>query len=548
MSVPDIIKNNEILNFLENEYMPKILGFAYLKTNSRDEAEDLAQEIYLQVIESVRRGKRIENIGAYVWTVANNVLCKKIRHRTANTCLELSELLKSDENIEDTYIKEETEASLRRMISMLSREYRNAVIMFYFDGMGVGDIAAEMKKSEGTVKWWLSESRKFIKDGMINMKEYGEKSYRPDTLTMSCQYNFGDNMEPMSCAKRKSAQNILSAAYEAPMSVEELSAELGISAPYIEDEVEFLTYNQLMKKTPSGKYQTDFVIMKTRGDDVIVKNYKECFPEYSDKLINFLESNREILESDDYNIGKFEWNRLLWVYIQMISCASEFRFKQEECGILTYKDIPDRPNNGHWIALGWLNGDKGIEQNLLDICPELKYFKYDGPCHHPRYDSGHFEQNFCHYWTGTDSSHFFDLKENVLILCKRIITGEIQIKDLDDDQKLIFSSALSSKLFIKDGDSYRQNYFFIYRNKYIKILEMSDEFYQSVVHLYRKAYKNILDTFKKEIPKHLHWQMVNQLTNKMVFVPCALYEANKKGILCSPDIEGREWLSLYQTN
>lgn len=530
----------EILNLLENEYLSKILGFAYLKTNSRDEAEELTQEVCLQIIEAVRRGRgrQIENIGSYIWTVANNVLCKKIKHRMTRSCLELSELMRSDEDIEDTYIKEETERSLRRTVSIMSRDYRDVVIMFYFDGLSVSEIAAKMNKPDGTVKWWLSEARKFIKDGMINMKEYGEKSYRPDTLTMSCQYNFGDNMEPVSCASRKSAQNILLAAYDKPMSIEDLSLELGISAPYIEDEVEFLTYNQLMKKTASGKYQTDFVILRSSSLDVAEKNYNASFPEYSDKLTAFLESKRDILESDEYNIGKFTWDRLLWAYIHMISSACEFRFKSEECKILTYNDIPDRPNNGHWVAIGWASA----ADSAPNITPE--YLRGEGVYNHGTPETE--EQLYIHNWSRFNCNKFFELKVNTMLLCRDIITGKVKIEDFDNEQKLIFTEAIEKNLFIKDGDTYRQNYFFIHEKQYKKLLEMSDEFYQSVIHLYRNAYKNILAKYESDVPKHLHWQMVNLLTNNMVFIPCTLYNANEKGLLSSKDAIGNEWLCMFQ--
>ncbi len=42
------------------DYTKKILGFAYEKTGNSCEAEDLAQEIMLQLIDCIKSGREIE--------------------------------------------------------------------------------------------------------------------------------------------------------------------------------------------------------------------------------------------------------------------------------------------------------------------------------------------------------------------------------------------------------------------------------------------------------------------------------------------------------
>lgn len=42
------------------DYTKKILGFAYKKTGNSCEAEDLAQEIMLQLIDCIKSGREIE--------------------------------------------------------------------------------------------------------------------------------------------------------------------------------------------------------------------------------------------------------------------------------------------------------------------------------------------------------------------------------------------------------------------------------------------------------------------------------------------------------
>ena len=156
----------------------------------------------------------------------------------------------------------------------MSGNHRKAVVMHYFDNMSCDEIGHILGKSSGTVKWWLHDARIAIEKGMNIMREYGEKSYRPGKLFMSCTGNPENNDEPMTCAKRKSAQNILLAAYNEPLTIIELCDELGISAPYIEDEVESLVENQFMNEVAKGKYQNDFVILPGNTPNVATKYIK----------------------------------------------------------------------------------------------------------------------------------------------------------------------------------------------------------------------------------------------------------------------------------
>ena len=83
------------------------------------------------------------------------------------------------------------------------------------------------------------------------------------------------------------------------MSIEELSTELGISAPYVEDEVKYLVENQLMKEI-SGKYQTDFVVLPGNVSTA-TEIYESCFPGYFNDLMAFLEKHKDLLTSEQLN-------------------------------------------------------------------------------------------------------------------------------------------------------------------------------------------------------------------------------------------------------
>jgi hypothetical protein len=428
---------------------------------------------------------------------------------------------------------------LRRELALLAGKYRQTVILHYFEGKTCEEIALIIGKPSGTVKWWLHEAKRFIKEGMNTMREFGEKSYKPANLAMSCQMQPGADMEPMSCAKRKSAQNILLAAYKQPLSVQELALELGISAPYIEDEAEYLTAQQLMKKS-GDKYQTDFVILPDSSAGIIESIYETCFPGYFDELIALLEANKEKLMSEPFNPAGFSWDRLLWVYLHLFTDINLCEFRRRVCKVVMWDDVPDRPNGGKWIAIGWGN-----------IFPEIaakngfkkEYMSWDGPVHKTHHDMA---QGFFHYRSGVDSSVFFDIPAGVFAVCRDIIKGVKEPDKLKEDDKLLFSYAIENKLFIKTDGGFKLNYCFIGAEQMKFIQSLCDGFYGKASGYFNQAYDMVTAEFEKMIPKHLHWQMGNLMSNYLnPFVTCSLYEAYNKGMLSQPDENNKEWLSLF---
>ena len=531
---------NELLSVLQDEYLPKIYSFSRMKISRLHDADELAGEIILQIVKYIRQGKPIENMNAFVWKVSHNTFCKLLRQKKYGNTVYLTEFIPSDENIEDDMIIKEDIKSLRRELSLMPEKYRQTVILYYFDGKTYEEIAKIISKPSGTVKWWLHEAKKFIKEGMNTMREFGEKSYKPANLVMSCQNNPGADMEPMSCAKRKSAQNILLAAYQKPLTVQELSLELGIAAPYIEDETEYLTEQQLMKKS-GDKYQTDFVILPDVTIGVVEKIYESCFPDYFDELMDLLESNKEKLISKPFNPAGFTWNRLLWMYLHLFTDKNLDRFRVEACKGIYGDDIPERPNGGKWIALGWGN----IFDEISAKNGWKEYFSWDGPVH--KMSHGEMTQGYFHYWSGVDSSVFFDIPVGVFAVCRDIIKG-IDPDKLSEEKKLLFSNAIENKLFIKTDDGFKLNYCFIGKEQMKFVKSLCDGFYENASVYFKKAWNIIIGEFEKIVPKNLHWQMGNILSNYLnPFVTCSLYEAYNKGILSQPDENTKTWLSLFAT-
>ncbi len=524
----------ELVTLLEEEYMAKILGFSYQKLQNRAEAEELASDIALEVLKVIRSGKEIGNFNAFVWSVSNHIFFNHLRKKKYGSVTSLTELLAAADNVEEELIKKEQENLLRREIAMLGEKYRRAVVLFYFEGKSCEEIGEILAQSTGTIKWWLHEARTSIKEGMEIMREYGEKSFNPGELFMSCQGNPGLNMEPISCAKRKLAQNILLAAYEEPVTIRELCAEHGVAAAYMEDEVAALVDNQLMKEVSRGKFQTDFVILPWNIEELQKKLYESCFPGYYEKLLAFLEEHKDQLTDKKCNRDGFTWERLLWVYIPLFTETVLNTFRAECCNFVNPVNM-QRPNGGQWIAIGYKGGSPEKQMQGKDI-PEYCFF--DGPVNKP----GVLVQGFFHHWSGTDSTVFFDLPAEGIKNCGKILNN----RAVEEDKYCeMIAEAMKWKLLSKHGEAITPNYYRITEEALLQIFPFVQSFYETAKPYFETAWKLILKEFEPAVPKHLHGQMGNFLSRILsTFVTCALYEGEKQGVLSGMEVEGKEWISL----
>lgn len=532
-------EREELLRALEEEMLPKIYGFCVLKMNTSQETEDLAQEICIEVLKVIRSGKPIENLNAFVWSVSNHMFYNYLRRKKYGTTVYLSDLLAGESDPAEEYILEEQKALLRRELALMTGDYRRVMILHYFENRSCEEIGAVLGKSAGTVRWWLHDARKKIEKGMNKMREFGEKSFHPGALSLSCQGFPGNNFEPMSCAERKSTQNILLAAYKAPVSVGELCTELGIAAVYVEDEIAYLVENQLMREVSRGKFQTDFVILPKDDGEIADRIYDALFPAYYEKLITFLEARKETLTSGRYNPGGFTWDRLLWVYLCIVTDSAINRYKAAHAISVEMSNFPFRPKGGRWIALGF-DGSAGTG----DLYPKKAYHEYNGPLH--KVEGEVFAQYLMHTWSDCTAEEFFEIPVEVLELCGEVIRGKVRPEEMDRDRKYLFSIALEKRLFVETPSGFRQNFFFVEWKEQQEIVRMAHAFYEESAELYEKAYDMILQWYVKTIPPHLHWQMGNFLSFKLNYLAtCSLYEALRQGILSEPGEEDRKWLSLF---
>lgn len=124
--------NKEELDVKITEVAKSILSYCIARTSNQIEAEDLAQDIMLEICKSVPNLKNEEAFYGFMWAIAGNVYkewCKREK-KFKEKCCEL------DDNFSVEELEEEDRTDihlLRRELTLLAEKYRKAVVLYYID-------------------------------------------------------------------------------------------------------------------------------------------------------------------------------------------------------------------------------------------------------------------------------------------------------------------------------------------------------------------------------------------------------------------------------
>jgi RNA polymerase sigma-70 factor (ECF subfamily) len=142
--------------FLEDEY-PQLVAAVAMASGSRAAAEDAVCEALSRAWERSEHGEMIESLGAWVTTVAMNLT----RSRWRRILAERRARARMDPprgELPDA----EAALDLRRALAGLPRRQREAIVLHYYLGHEVNEVARVLDVTAGTVKTNLHRARKAL--------------------------------------------------------------------------------------------------------------------------------------------------------------------------------------------------------------------------------------------------------------------------------------------------------------------------------------------------------------------------------------------------
>jgi len=147
--------NERAFNDLVLRHRKRIHAVATGLLGSADDAEDVAQEVFLKAYSALQEFRGDAQVYTWFYRICVNLCLNRLRQRKVRSFFGLDDLKNTlpdtrqpDDDIENL----ELSARARRAIAELPDKQRAVFIMRHFDGLPHAEIARIMNRDEGTIK------------------------------------------------------------------------------------------------------------------------------------------------------------------------------------------------------------------------------------------------------------------------------------------------------------------------------------------------------------------------------------------------------------
>lgn len=499
--------------------LESIFGFAVKRTYDRAEAEDLTQEIIVEIYRSFSAIKNAAVFDSWMWKLAHNTWCRWLTRKKKGNLQFIEGMINPESIVDNTlgfeekFIERETLDSLRWQIGCLSRNYRDIIILHYMMDKKCEEISKVLSIPKGTVRRQLCEARTKLKEGMNNMKDFGEKSYMPGRLITNVNGSIA-SFDPNSLFERILPQNIALAAYNKAVTIQELSRELGVSGVYLEDEINLLVDGDVLTKVGKDRYQTDFVIVTKdirQRLDPIIQNFGQ---KLTKTMYNELKENENKIRSIGFDGCDKPWEELVWVLFPFMIFIDDIDKISDKWKPV---DLPLRPGGDRW----WLVGFEGTRDK--------------NPYMGGRAVKGDFNKMYIAAMYSNKYSPLNQMLNDVeLSFCARFMDGGLSISEMDEKTRELAAGLIARGILKKDSDKCKLGI--------IALDQQESDVLHTVINNITEQYHGtevFLDAIHNELEKTVPSHLKGQLYSPTIFsfieaINCGLDILVSKGIIKAP--------------
>jgi len=169
-----VLKGDKVaFSYLVNTYEDMVYSLAFRMLRNETDAEDLAQEVFIEVYRSLAQFRGKSKFSTWIYRITYNkaiTLLRKNRPEISSDSEVFLEKKGGSDNLEHGLSRdEETIASLQTALKYLTEDEQVMIMLHYYEGQTIEDIASVMQISPSNVKIKLFRARKKLKEKIENM-------------------------------------------------------------------------------------------------------------------------------------------------------------------------------------------------------------------------------------------------------------------------------------------------------------------------------------------------------------------------------------------
>jgi RNA polymerase sigma-70 factor (ECF subfamily) len=174
---------------LVERYQHRLLGVLAHLVGSKEEAEDLTQEVFLRIYRARKGYRPRARFSTWLFTIANNLALNHLRGKGRNPAsaaggegtgsqamLPAGERVLAREGTPSAQLRQvELSEVVRRALELLGEDQKVAVLLNKFEDMSYAEIAEVMGRSEAAIKSLLARARNHLREELEPYLRTGQK-------------------------------------------------------------------------------------------------------------------------------------------------------------------------------------------------------------------------------------------------------------------------------------------------------------------------------------------------------------------------------------
>ncbi len=166
----------ELFSELVTRYKKLIYNAVYNFTKSREEVDDLSQEVFLKIYKSLDKYNPEYKFSTWSVTIARNLCVDLLRKKklSITSMDEIENFSRDDNTPENKYLCKEKTLSIRKAIDGLPENYRTPVVLYYQKGKAYKEIAQILNLPVTIVKNRLYRARLALKEVLLSGNTYAK--------------------------------------------------------------------------------------------------------------------------------------------------------------------------------------------------------------------------------------------------------------------------------------------------------------------------------------------------------------------------------------
>jgi len=184
-----IIYNSEAIQYLINNYQKNVIKTAYYFVENMENAEDLSQEVFLEILKSIKRFRRNATLSTWIYRITVNKSLDHLRRQKRRTIIQTMESflkfapdgIKKEENRMATIDTRNDDKEKRRIldnaVSSLPENQKIAFILNKYEGLSYKEIAGIMNLTLSSVESLIHRAKLNLQKKLVNyFSEYAKNN------------------------------------------------------------------------------------------------------------------------------------------------------------------------------------------------------------------------------------------------------------------------------------------------------------------------------------------------------------------------------------